>query len=338
MHLQCGTNHWSEGFSIDAVGNQGNIVCMGHDKIPYCISVDIALSSFSLTKIVTFSPFYSIINRTETEVDISDNGSRWSKVSPVTKTSFWPHETKEGVFYIRTFDHAMGVNRVSSAISFQVSSSSLVALGDLLFNVLVDVADSGITIQLSDYDEGSCPVHIFNHTSLPIEFGQAGIGNMKRLYPGYSVYYLWDRLSDEKMLAWRIPQAIEEVISHTINEDSWAATPDKKYSWVSFLDGRQRVLLISEDLELTQSALQTNELTKPKIELEMSLKGMGLSIVNDETQQDIIYMGIIGSDTIWEVKKVKSKRYKALPRNQIDVIEAAYQTELRRRRTNQKTR
>lgn len=333
MHLQCGNSHWSEGFSIDAVGNQGNIVCIGQDRVPYCISVDIALSSFSLTKIVTFSPFYTIINRTEAEVDISDNGSRWAKVPAVTKTSFWPHETKEGVFYVRTKD-PQGVNRVSSAISFQVSNSSLVALGDLLFNVLVDVADSGITIQLSDYDEGSAPVRIFNNTSQPLEYGQHNVGNMKRLYPGYCVYYLWDRLNDEKMFSWR-PQGNEEIVYHTINEDSWAATPDKKISWVSFLDGRQRVLLISEDLEITQAALQTNELTKPKLEVEMSLKGMGLSIVNDEIQQDLIYMSIVGSDTIWEVKKVRSKRYKALPRNQIDTIEAAYQAELRRRRVNQ---
>lgn len=329
MNLQCGNSEWSESFSIDAVGNQGNIVCMGKDKIPYCISVDITLSSFSVTKLVTFSPFYTIINRTGTEVDISDNGSRWAKVPPVTRTSFWPHETKEGVFYIRTKDVSCGVNRVSSGISFQVSNSSLVALGDLLFNVLVDVADSGITIQLSDYDEGSCPVQIFNQTSLPIQYGQHGVGNMKQLYPGYSVYYLWDRLSDEKMLSWKLQD--KDVVSHTINEDSWAATPDKKFSWVSFLDGRQRVLLISEDIELTTSALQTNELTKPKVEVEMSLKGMGLSVVNDETQQDLIYLGISGSDTIWEVKKVKGKRYKALPRNQIDVIEAAYQAEIRRR-------
>lgn len=330
MTLQCGNSHWSEQFSIDAVGNQGNIVCIGHDKVPYCISVEINLSSFSLTKLVTFRPFYTIINRTETDVDISDTGCSWANVAPVTKTSFWPQETKDGVFYIRMKDRVRGINHVSSSISYRVSDSSLIALGDLLFNVLVDVADSGITIQLSDYDEGACPVLIFNHTSSPIHYGQQGVGNLKLLLPGYSVFYLWDKPSDEKMLHWHIEGV--EAVAHTVNEDSWSATPDKKYSWVSFLDGKQRVLLISQDSELTQSALQTNELTKPKIDIEMSIKGLGLSIVNNETQQDLIYLGISGSDTIWEVKKTRSKRYKPLQRNQIDVIEAAYQAEMRRRR------
>ena len=53
------------------------------------------------------------------------------------------------------------------------------------------------------------------------------------------------------------------------------------------------------------------------------MKGMGISVVNDEKRQELIYLGISGSDTLWEVKRNKSKRFKALSIKQMEIIESA---------------
>lgn len=314
---------WSEPFSIDAVGNQGSILCRDEDRIPYFISVDIALSSFSLTKIVTFSPFYNVINRTDTEVEVSDDRANWKRVPPLTKSSFWPQVAKNDEFWLQRGDD------LCNAISFKSSNSTLVALANQLINVIVEVANSGITIQLTNYSDGACPVRIFNHTSGPIEFWQDDNASTYSLAPGLSVYYLWDFPKKRRVLCWKSDQ-MDQVVPLTINEDSWAKTLDKNFSWVSFLDGRQRVLLISHDLQLTQAATRLYELTEPKIEFEIALKSMGLSIVDNENQKDLIYMGIRGMETIWEVEKVCCKNFKLLPKEQMQEIESAYQNTLSR--------
>lgn len=44
-------------------------------------------------------------------------------------------------------------------------------------------------------------------------------------------------------------------------------------------------------------------------EVTVSIHGLGLSLVNNETLQEIMYMGIASSGIIWEGCKGSSKRY-----------------------------
>ena len=326
LQMQIDGSHFSDSFSIDAVGNRGDVICKerGNENMTFCISVDIALSSFSLTKIVTFTPFYSVINRTEFNVEISDNRNNWVPVTAASSISFWPEDSKKGHFYVR---HNF---QVSTPVSFRQSNSALVAIGNELFNVLVDVSDSEIKIQLSDYDDGSCPVRFFNHSDRVVSYWQQGSNQKKRLHPLHFVHAVWDEPSGDRVMVWQVDQETEESFEPV--QDSFGSIMDGKLFWVSFLDGKQRTFLISPDYELTMSALQTAEFTKPKVTIETSFKGLGISVVNDDLLQDLIYMGISGSDTAWEVKKDKSKRYKPLQMRQTDLIESAYQRELVRRK------
>lgn len=62
--------------------------------------------------------------------------------------------------------------------------------------------------------------------------------------------------------------------------------------WVSFLDGRQRVLLFTDDVALVSKALQAEEMEQANHEITFSLRSLGLSLVNNETKQEVSYIGI----------------------------------------------
>ena len=62
--------------------------------------------------------------------------------------------------------------------------------------------------------------------------------------------------------------------------------------WVSFLDGRQRVLLFTEDLAVVTKARQAEELEQFQQEVNVSLQNLGLSLINNDNRQEIAYVGI----------------------------------------------
>lgn len=62
--------------------------------------------------------------------------------------------------------------------------------------------------------------------------------------------------------------------------------------WVSFLDGRQRVLLFTEDVAVVTKARQAEDLEQFQQEVKVSLQNLGLSLVNNSRCQEIAYIGI----------------------------------------------
>lgn len=62
--------------------------------------------------------------------------------------------------------------------------------------------------------------------------------------------------------------------------------------WVSFLDGRQRVLLFTEDVAVVTKARQAEELEQFQQEVKVSLQNLGLSLINNSRHQEIAYIGI----------------------------------------------
>lgn len=61
---------------------------------------------------------------------------------------------------------------------------------------------------------------------------------------------------------------------------------------MSFLDGRQRVLLFTDDVALVSKARQAEELEQPDQEINLSIHSLGLSLVNNENKKEISYIGI----------------------------------------------
>lgn len=66
-------------------------------------------------------------------------------------------------------------------------------------------------------------------------------------------------------------------------------------------------------------------------EIEVDIHGIGLSLVNNVKQCDIMYIGIASSGVIWEEKKEKKSRYKQMKIQEVADLEARYQEYLRDR-------
>ena len=92
------SSDWSgSSFLIDAVGNKGTIVCKSNAKTKekyYEIGVDVQLSSNNLTKIIKFTPYYILVNKTDFVLDLVESSSDGSfneiTLLPDTITPFWP--------------------------------------------------------------------------------------------------------------------------------------------------------------------------------------------------------------------------------------------------------
>ena len=128
--------------------------------------------------------------------------------------------------------------------------------------------------------------------------------------------------------------------------------------WVSFLDGRQRVVLFTEDVAVVTKARQAEELEQFQQEVKVSLQNLGLSLINNTSQQEIAYIGITrfeqvyhwcrgtdplscvfvvvdspllsySSGVVWELKP--KNRWKPFSQKNINLLEKTYQSQLSRK-------
>uniref|UniRef100_A0A8C5DE59 Vacuolar protein sorting 13 homolog A n=1 Tax=Gouania willdenowi TaxID=441366 RepID=A0A8C5DE59_GOUWI len=87
IRLMISDSELSDEFSLDTVGSHGDVKCKGRYK-DYLVGVKIEPSSFSLTRIVSFVPFYMLVNRTKHSVFICEEGQEnWDEHSATIRFS-----------------------------------------------------------------------------------------------------------------------------------------------------------------------------------------------------------------------------------------------------------
>jgi vacuolar protein sorting-associated protein 13A/C len=62
--------------------------------------------------------------------------------------------------------------------------------------------------------------------------------------------------------------------------------------WVSFLDGMQRMLLFTLDMNIARDAQSAGELEPIDKEITVSIHGLGLSLINNLSHVEVMYIGI----------------------------------------------
>lgn len=128
------------------------------------------------------------------------------------------------------------------------------------------------------------------------------------------------------MLAWdkgNNREIVEDMRKDACGE--FSPTRDKPLYWASFLDGMQRVLLFTEIKEIAESSEASNLLEVIQREVNVSVHGIGLSLVNNHSRQEIMYLAVASSGIIWESCRVDGRRYKPLGHKLSANLEAAYQ-------------
>ncbi|XP_044135757.1 vacuolar protein sorting-associated protein 13C isoform X2 [Bufo gargarizans] len=331
IQLCISTSSWSSGFSLDTVGSYGCVKCPA-GKMEYLVGVNIKMSSFNLTRIITMTPFYTLVNKCGLELEVGEveaDGSlpdlKWHYVSSSECVPFWP-ENVSGKLCVRV----IGCAGTSKPFFFnQQDNGTLLVIESMNTGLLVDVSisDHSIVIQFSDYYEGSAPALIMNHTArAELTYSQSGIEGIDEemvLLPGETRLFAWADPTGTKKLVWTYSQSKGELDLLKDESGQFAYSPEIQIHWVSFLDGRQRVLLFTEDVALVTKARQAEEMEQPDQEINISIHSLGLSLINNESKQEISYIGITSSGIIWE--QMPKQKWKPFNQKQILQLEQAYQ-------------
>ncbi|XP_061856365.1 intermembrane lipid transfer protein VPS13C isoform X2 [Colius striatus] len=334
IQLCISTSNWSSSFSLDTVGSYGCVRCSANN-MEYLVGVSIKMSSFNLTRIVTFTPFYTIANKSSLELEVGEigpNGSfptnKWSYILSSECLPFWP-ENSSGELCVRV----VGYEKSSKPFLFKAQDNgTLLRLEELNGGLLVDVnvSEHSTLISFSDYHEGAAPALIVNHTSWDsLRYKQSGLQEEMELKPRQVCLFAWTDPTKPRKLTWGYCQNFGE---HDLLKDECGQFPynaNTQIHWVSFLDGRQRVLLFTDDVALVSKARQAEELEQPDQEINLSIHSLGLSLVNNENKKEISYIGITSSGVVWELKP--RQKWKPFSQKQINLLEQAYQKYLSKR-------
>ncbi|KAM6149514.1 intermembrane lipid transfer protein VPS13C isoform 2-T2 [Erethizon dorsatum] len=328
VQLKISTSAWSSSFSLDTVGSYGCVKCPA-SNMEYLVGVSIKMSSFNLSRVVTLTPFCTIANKSSLELEVSEIASdgsvptnKWNYIASSECLPFWP-ENLSGKLCVRV----VGCEGSSKPFFYnRQDNGTLLSLEELTGAILVDVntAEHSTVITFSDYHEGSAPALLINHTPWDIlTYKQSGSQEEVVLLPRQARLFAWADPTGIRKLTWTYAANRGE---HDLLKDECGQFPydaNIQIHWVSFLDGRQRVLLFTDDVALVSKALQAEEMEQANHEITLSLHSLGLSLVNNENKQEVSYIGITSSGVVWEMKP--KQKWKPFSQKQILLLEQSYQ-------------
>ncbi|XP_036950284.1 vacuolar protein sorting-associated protein 13C isoform X4 [Acanthopagrus latus] len=327
LQLCVSTSSWSDAFSLDTVGSYGCVRCPAN-SMDFLVGVSIQMSSFNLTRIVTMSPFYNLVNKSSYELEVgeltSQTSTRWHYIASTECLPLWP-ENPSGKLCVRV----VGSESTSKFFFFNRQDNGTLLSLDMCGGIIVDVniSDLSTVIGFTDYYEGAAPALLLNHTPwVTISYKQSGSAAVHQLNPGEARLFAWDDPSSIRTLSWSCMEHTGELDLLKDQMGQFSYDSLSQVHWVSFLDGRQRVLLFTEDVAVVTKARQAEELEQFQQEVKVSLQNLGLSLINNTGRQEIAYIGITSSGVVWEMKP--KNRWKPFSQKNINLLEKTYQSQL----------
>ncbi|KAG9486789.1 hypothetical protein GDO78_006926 [Eleutherodactylus coqui] len=321
VQLMITDSELSDPFSLDTVGSHGSVKCKGK-QLEYQVGVSIYASSFNITRIVTFTPFFMITNRSIYKVDIIEEGTeRVLVVGSGQCVPFWPKDSSNKLSVL-----VEGSQVPPKSIHFNKQENcTLLHLGDKLGAILLDVTprDYSTVITFFDYFTGAAPFLLINDTkSEIIEFCQSSVnGKEDTLPPGKATLYGWEDPTSEKALLWKCGTSTGTT-TQTEDRVEYLRMENSIVYLVSFLEGLQRIVMFTEDEKLFQITYDSEKAELADQEFTISLSNLGISLVNNYSKQEVSYIGVTSSEVVWETKK--KTRWRPLSVKQTETLEMAY--------------
>ncbi|KAM7416667.1 hypothetical protein PAMA_018632 [Pampus argenteus] len=324
VRLMISDSELSDEFSLDTVGSHGDVKCKGRYK-DYLVGVKIDASCFSLTRIVTFVPFYMLVNRTKHCVYICEVGQdNWTEAEPEQSAiPFWPENNAKQLKI-----KVQGCLSPPRTINFKRPENCLLLhLDNSVGGITVDVnlSDHSATIRFSEYHDGAAPFLIINHTKdQTVEFQQSSQkeAEQEELEPGKAMHYTWAEPTGSRELCWKCGGYSGKLKSEEdLREDM---NNEKKLFVISFYEGLQRVVLFTEEHRIYKLLCESEKAQLAEQEIILSLQNMGVSLVNNSTSQEVSFIGITSSDVVWELKPKKKNRWKTLSTKEAEMLENSY--------------
>lgn len=323
---------WSEKFPIDVAGSKGDVICR-YKGMGYRLGVHNQLTYNSLTKQITFTPYFVLINNADFLIECQEANrpaSPITRVPPGECTALWPESELE-----RKTLTLMVAGFPEKTASFIINEihSTLLKISNKYGGIDVDVQmnEGGVYISLSPYSPGQAPALIINHTSHTIDIWEKGSINVRSIQSLNRMFYTWENPSGSRKLIWE--DHIKKEIENDLRKDILGAFQlpenEEEIYYVSFLDGIQRILLFTPSLKIAEDCQLVGDLEIIDKDITLSIHGIGLSIVNNINHSELLYMCIASSGIIWETRKTVGSRWRALNNTEIISIEDGYQKYMR---------
>ncbi|CAF4846541.1 unnamed protein product, partial [Rotaria sp. Silwood1] len=321
---------WSEKFSLDVIKSTGITSCkVPNDRI-YMICVDIVTSSFGLTKIITFSPSVVIMNKSTIEIEIVEIVSdkeqdKWGPVNTEQVIPFWPHNIQDGLMRVRYTN-----NRVTShPFVMNDKHRTLLRMDDeerpAIYVEVIATDFDGVRVIFGDYKIGDAPILLVNCLKDDsLAFCQVHDTQTQVLPPQHYVYYTWFNPLKSRALS---VFCGENKIELELSPQCGFLKKDDKHSisYATFVDGIQTVLLVSDDTRIIAAASGIPALAESMGQrIQIGIYDIGISIVNDITREEILYISINKSKVIWT--ETKGSRFRPLSQNMNKSLEELYKS------------
>uniref|UniRef100_A0A8C2WCC4 Vacuolar protein sorting 13 homolog A n=1 Tax=Cyclopterus lumpus TaxID=8103 RepID=A0A8C2WCC4_CYCLU len=318
VRLMISDSELSDDFSLDTVGSYGDVKCKGQFK-DYLVGVKIDASSFSLTRIVTFVPFYMLVNRTKHSVFICEVGqNNWTEAQPEQSAlPFWPeNDTKQLNIKVEGCllpPRKVDFTRPENCLLLHLDNS----VGGIAVNV--NLSEHSATIRFSEYHDGAAPFLIINHTKdQTLQFYQSSQKEVEKeeLAAGKAVHYTWTEPTGSRELCWKCG-----TYSGKLKTEEDMSNEGKLVCVFCLSKGLQRVVLFTEEQRIYKMLCESEKAQLAEQEIILSLQNVGVSLVNNSSGQEISFIGITSSDVVWELKPKKKNRWKTLSSKEAEMLE-----------------
>ncbi|XP_027526554.1 vacuolar protein sorting-associated protein 13A isoform X5 [Neopelma chrysocephalum] len=324
VQLRVTDSELSDHFSLDTVGSHGSVKCKSHKK-EYQVGVTINNSSFNITRIVTFTPFFMISNRSKYTLEVAEEGKeKWIPIVLQQCIPFWP-ENDANKLLVRVENSDLPPKKINFD---QQENCLLLHLDNKLGGITVDVnlTEHSTVITFSDYHDGAAPFLLINHTNDEIiEYGQSSLSELEDcLQPNKAVLYTWADPAGSRKLTWKCGNRTEEISPKEDKMEILRVDCRKAVYLMSFYEGLQRIVLITEDENVFKLTYESVKAELAEQEIILSLQDVGISLVDNYLKQEVSYIGITSSDVVWETKPKKKSRWRPMSVKQIDKLEQEF--------------
>ncbi|CAD6186300.1 unnamed protein product [Caenorhabditis auriculariae] len=322
-----GESDWSTEFPLDTVGNAAMITCKGQGR-DYDMTVDIKLCQSGLTKIVTFAPFYLISNLGKFPIEVREDAQNfWTEIPGETCVGVWPIERGKKKLMCARYK---GEKEESLLFPITENIETLCHIdSDVVgLEVSVSTGEASVAVHISPFQPGMAPCLVMNNLNVPVTFGQRGYGK-KTVKSNEMAMFTWSNIVAPRLLEvsagdWHFEDKMDQNKFGDVQIDKNV----RRFCYYSvFLAGRQRILLLTADLDIARSAYGSWETDNVDLQAEISLQGFGLSVVDNVVGREIIYMAISSSDILWE-EEIKKGRFRPLAVKHMQELEEKYQKHL----------
>ncbi|XP_027765687.1 vacuolar protein sorting-associated protein 13A isoform X1 [Empidonax traillii] len=337
VQLRVTDSELSDHFSLDTVGSHGSVKCKSHKK-EYQVGVTINNSSFNITRIVTFTPFFMISNRSKYTLEVAEEGKekwipivlqqwcekQWERELSGMCIPFWP-ENDANKLLVRVENSDLPPKKINFD---QQENCLLLHLDNKLGGITVDVnlTEHSTVITFSDYHDGAAPFLLINHTNEEIiEYGQSSLSELEDcLQPNKAVLYTWADPAGSRKLKWKCGNRTEEISPKEDKMEILRVDSRKAVYLMSFYEGLQRIVLITEDENVFKLTYESVKAELAEQEIVLSLQDVGISLIDNYSKQEVSYIGITSSDVVWETKPKKKSRWRPMSVKQIDKLEQEF--------------